>query len=468
MVVMNAKSVFSLNTPEQKDHRAFKPKNDSDLITRIVHDLQCCDAYKKLNKIPQVRHETHWRNIYGHCTHFMAGTQELFCTCCKFENPQTVIENTIANYFIPFYDPEMYRNVGTDHLMSVDLLEGIGDEYTLQDFCSQRYSWIQLITRHYSRMHWRAVHAEQERLLLDWIDFMRQINSTGDFEMKEAQRKIMFNTLLPELTAIPSDGAFLCQKTMETEMRDTIKEQVKRHYEECQLTIFKRPFQFALSDITEVWLLHEPKSPSTPIEHFIDQTIHKPERIRRIVNACRNWFSDPLDVLHYPSDLTSMTFMNEPNFDTYIPSNCDLQFARYILDQKQDALLKTFWFRYEGGFDPILLNKYFVCEQFFLMELLQNLFDQYPFEYSCHVVLTWVPNLAQEVFYCGKSIYAVSYPCSGENAKEEVSSIQEFFDQHCVCEYVRFNKITLPTPQEFFSAGFMNIIVSHDEMDIVW
>lgn len=460
---------FSLNTPEQREHSAFRQSENTHLLERIVNDLRYCDAYKKLNRVPQVQTETHWRNIYGHCTHFHAGTQELFCNCCKFQMPEKVVETTIANYFVPFYDPEMYRGVSIDHLMPVDTLDGLSDEYTLQDFCQQQYTWHQLVTRHYSRLHWRAVRSEQERMLLDWIDFMRQINSAGDIELKEAQREIMFNILLPELPTAPSDGAFLCRKTMESGMREAIAEQVKRHYEECQLTLYKHTsFQFPLCEIIDVWLMHELKAPSTPIEHFIDQTIHRPERIRRIVNACRNWFEEALDLLTYSTNLTSMTFMNEPNDDNYTPSSCDLQFARYILDQKQDALLKTFWCNYTGGTDLIRFNKYFVCNEFFLMELLQHLCFEYTFEYSCIIDVIWNSNDKQDSFYCGKSVYGISYPCVGENARSELKSLQEFFEENCICSGVKFNKVVLPSPQQFFTNGFLNVVVSHDEMDTMW
>lgn len=459
---------FSLNNEKQKEHYAFQQNVDLHLLSRIIDDLQCCDAYKKMNKIPQVLYPTHWRNIYGHCTHFMAGTKELFCSCCKFQTPRTVVETTIASYFLPFYDPEMYRGISIDHLVNVDLLEGLGDEYTVKDFCEQRYTWTQLISRHYSRMHWRAVRAEQERFLLDWIDFMRQINSSSDLELKEAQRNLMFNILLPELPPTPTDGAFLCRKTMESEMRDAITLQVQRHYEDCEIKIFNRPFSFPLCEITEVWLLHEPKAHKTPIEYFIDQTVHKPERIRRIVNACRNWFEEPLNLISYPTTLNSMTFMNEPIVNSYIPSNCDLQFAHYLLDQKQDAIHKTFWFRYEGGIESITYNKYFMCNDFFLMELLQNLFNEYPFENVCNVDVSWVSSDKQDAFFCGKSVYGISYPCTGEKANQEVTSILEFFTENCVCERVRFNVMSFPTPQQFFSTGYMNIIVSHENMDILW
>lgn len=283
---------------------------DHHLKERILNGFKACEGYKEFCDIPNgnvVGRNT--RNVFGQCLK----TKSLFCTCCQFGTPSTVLE-ILVSHCKKLFEHQLYEFNSVQSLLNPEFLGELSAEQSVADYGSQSYDWIQLVDRHLSRMHWLAVKSEQERLLREWTNFIIFVNSRESevsFDLETIER--LKSTLYPNEPPKPTNGYFLLRKEHVEQMKQAVMDRVKAFFSTITLAFeIQIEEEYRYNDFGEFWALHELPEPFTPAEQLITQILIAPERQRRQLNACRMYCGFNLRPVIYPTDLTFFTFSHTP------------------------------------------------------------------------------------------------------------------------------------------------------------
>jgi hypothetical protein len=437
---------------------------------QIRDDLRSCDTYYGSFSRNYKNPSTHgpMRNVFGQCTR-SAVTKTFFCACCKFANPEVILDNLLVYYFMPFYNAELYQGIGVTHLVGRAALHDLSDMETMADFQSGRFEWIEFVTRHFSRLHWRAVKCEEERMLTEWASFMRQVNEVerneGLLSISEDQRNELLSQLLPDIPGEPEDGGFLYQVQWKDRLTKSMTDQVKHYFTEIGLEEMEDDplYPFALCDILDVCFMHGLKDPETEPELWIDSVVIKPEVIRRRVNACRNAFPEKLCLVRGPS------LLDLSNFHTLLatvmpwcPESADLVRCQEVL---LGCAIRTMWVKYNG--DAILEGvRFLTTTRFFGQKVVSELLNIYSFE-GCKIEAEWMrPSQLVQSNY-NTATFAVCLKCTAAEADLINAAYKNLFEKTCVSGETEW-KFAGGKMEDEFARGCLVLVARSDTDEMEW
>jgi hypothetical protein len=441
---------------------------------QIKEDLRSCTNYTasfsreyRSPKAPGAM-----RNVLGQCTREV-DTKTMFCACCKFPNPEVILDNLLVHYFTPFYNDSLYEGVSLINLVSRQNLESIEDLQTLLDFQSGRFEWPHLVTRHLSRLHWRAVRCEQERMLDEWAGFMRQVNDIereeGLLSMSEDQRTDMLTHLLPGIPGEPEDGGFLYRREWAEKLREGMTAQVKHYFSQIGEDLAEgvgeeKVFPYPLCDILDNFMMHAIPPAQTPVQEWLRLVVIDPEIARRRVNACRENFPDELPAIHGPSPLIDLTNFHSltGEAELWSPRAADLRSCKEVIEGNAT---RTMWVKYGG--DCVLEGvKFITTERFLGQKVLQELLVLYRFE-GCTFHVLWLSQLSAYRCDFRQVTFAVAIRCKAVEAGQVNADYRRLFEKCCVSGETQWS-FTGPGSEDEFCNGFMVIAAKADDDDMEW
>jgi len=439
-------------------------KFPDELLDQVCYDLQACDAYKEhFVRVTMVQGKTFSRNAFGQCTQqAQPGAIEYFCSCCKFTEPETLLRMLLARYFAAFYARELYAGISIDRLHTVQSLDSLEDASTLQDYRSGRYNWQTIVARHLSRLHWRAVRAEQERMLSEWANFINSANRIAPgkpINNNTVQRQHLLTLLLPEYPPQPRDGQFLIQERYRLLLYGSVQQRVAQFYEYNRTEMNEKPLDsYPLCDVLPNYTLHGFIKPTTPAGEFIGRCILEPENARRNVNALRNFYKDPdkkivrLEPILERTNLGVETFHLSNTHDVWRPTDAELEVCSDILDGQS---MRTFWTRYDGSPNVRLAyQRYFVVPDFeCAAEILEYLLFVHIFDEVCVAKLRWIAGDQLQCTNYTDKTFAVAIPCQAKDVGALGVELKKVVREHCVAADVQF-KGKLPDGKKYFSQGY--------------
>jgi len=284
---------------------------------RALEGFKSCDAYEHFCNIPSgsgfVRSS---RNAYGQCLN----TKTLFCTCCVFDSHDIVLNIMVAQC-VNLFDTSLYEDGAVKSLIYPEALGELSFKQSLVDYASETYDWTQLVDRHLSRMHWMALHSEQERLLKEWTSFVMFVNTRENLVTINSDAITLWeDTLTPSTTPPPTQGFFLLRKDQTTQLIPAVIQRVRAFF-----TSIVIPFEIQLDEdyhyyqFGEYWAQHEIISSGKPEEELVNRLIILPEQMRRQVNACRIYSGKSLYPITHQHNLDHFTFANDPSTTSWFP-----------------------------------------------------------------------------------------------------------------------------------------------------
>ena len=447
-------------------HYALNPEvTFADPILRQVRsDLRQCEAYKAYAHSTPAPELTFARNTAGQCTQQRPGSADYFCACCKFTDTESLLDGVISRYFAPFYCADLYAGVSISQLFAVHLLHALDDRQTIQEILSGRYEWTELVARHFSRLQWRALKCEQERALSEWANFISTVNSSPPgtaLTMTEEQRSDLLAQLLPQVPPQPEDGAFIFRREWREQLTRGMAEQVEAYFAQVDIEPNKTPsFPYPLYHILDSWLMHGFFEPETAEEHFITEVLLKPEKQRRMVNACRNYFETSLEIITDRTNLTLADFHETDRHESWTPMQSELEVCREVLE---NGAMRTLWTHYNGGGQfRITYQRFFVCAEFFAAEVLQALLTEHRFESDCEVLFTWLrqEQLMQNNY--NNKTFALAIECSAAAMANKATEYRRLFDELCISERTII-KQDVPADEDAFANGYFVILANGEE-----
>jgi len=434
-----------------------------ELLQQIRHDLRQCEAYAEWRKIEKPGKFSYPRNTFGQCTQRVNDVPEYFCGCCKFTNPEAVLDTLIARHFVQLYSTDLYNGISVRQLYQRELLHSLEDMQTVQEFLENKHEWLDLVARHYSRMHWRAVECERVRMLNEWCTFISYVNSLATMSsllMNEEQRADTFLQLLPGVPPQPRDGAFLYDTGWTDEIRKAVLQQVEGFFTQANIPLRKQPpFPFPLYHINDSWLLHGFVEPVNEAEKFIADAILKPEKQRRMVNACRNYYDgdEALDLLTERTMLTLADFHHDA--PSWSPMESELRVCQEVL---QHQAMHTFWSFYRGGELSVQFQRFFVTPAFFGHQVLQALLTQYQFEEEAEVLFTWIRREQLYLTNYNDQTFVLALEASVYAMMESMAGYRDLLSKYCSADRVVIHE-QLPSDNDAFAVGYFVILVNGEE-----
>lgn len=309
---------------------------DPILKERILVGFRSCEAYQAFCDAPSGDSLRRIRNAFGQCLE----TKSLFCTCCRFGSPDVVL-NIMASHCRKLFDSQLYDGIAVNSLLAPEILGDLTLEQTVRDYASETYDWIQLINRHFSRMHWMAVQCEQQRLLKEWTQFICFVNETVTLQsFDQAMVDHWMNLLYPSEPPRPERGFFLIRQEHVEQMKSAVIDRVR-----CFFATITVPFEIQMDEeyryveFGEFWSLHEVDTPISPVEQMIQRLLIQPEQERRQVNACRMYCGGNLSPIRYPSNLTHFTFSNTPVESSWHPFIEEVEACQQFLDHGKTSAI---------------------------------------------------------------------------------------------------------------------------------
>jgi hypothetical protein len=440
------------------------------LHQQIRTDLRSCDNYRgDFSRNYKTASRGAMRNVKGQCTR-SATTKTIFCACCKFSNPEVILDNLIVHYFVPFYSEELYECVSITHLVSRESLGEISDLETMVDFQSGRFEWTRLVARHFSRLHWRAVRCEQERMLAEWASFIRQVNAfdreDGLLCMSEAQRTDFLTQLLPGEPGEPDDGAFLYRMEWADRLKTALNEEVKHFFTGIGLTMAEEAplYPFALCDVLDTCVMHSFPNPESEPQRWIDQMILKPEIGRRRLNACRNAFPETRSLLLNPAPLLDLC-----NFHTILEESVEWKPSPEQLQSCSEVIAgnanRTMWVKYAG--EGIVEGvRYVLTSQFLGQNVLHDLLSLYSFE-GCTMDAWWMRE--REFFHWNSfgATFAMGVRCDAVDAATLNGEYELLVQKCCVSGRIEWRYGGVRTEDEF-AKGFLVITAKSEADEMEW
>lgn len=424
------------------------------LRIRIENALKGCEAYERFEAItvnPEDPRPS--RNHFAECSNSTCNARTLFCVCCAFREPVTVM-NILVNYFVRFYEPGYYNDIAVAHLLPADELESLDLRQSLVDFSSGLYPWRLMVDRHLSRCHWMAVNVELERMLNDWTAFISFVNGNiNATQMKQKTMEYWQCRLFPARPPKPSAGYFLISKQDEKEMRKVLGQNITRFYLSLGLVPDLETTEgYNISDMAECWSLHHVGEPQSDVERLICRLIEAPERLRRQLNACRCYHEDDLDLVTKPCGWSHFTFAQDVDNDAWTPLPEEIEMCRSFLSS--ESYMKTWWIRLVED-TPIERRTTFVVEDYQLEAGLTRLVLNFSFDAECIVNVTWLP-IEQDVD-TSKAKFAVLIPTTAVDFAENLDCVRTVFHTKCAAREI----IISQTPPEYgdVSHGCMLVFV---------
>lgn len=406
----------------------------------VRRHLRQCAAYGRLCRVLPARPPVPDRTAMGHCSRHPT-RQELFCVCCRFHEPaRTVVDGVLTNYFLPFYDAQLYAESGVAYLVAVDTLHSIDDAQTVQELLSEKFSWQEIVCRHYSRRHWQAVRSEQERLLGEWTQFVDFVNGRRSDTgwMTEQTATYWRQLLMPAVPEEPVQGSFLVRRTERERLDAWSIGWARQLLETAGVRTYERPqFPMRTCDTSCEWKVHghvQPREDDAMMQALFD-IVEKREIVRRQINACRNVVrledEQRMPMVAEPSELTVETFAQRPTTPWRL-SEAETQQCLTLLTA--DVYFSK-WTVYNGS-GTVGAVRNFVVAEFYAGEVLRLLLDKYRFEESCGVFTLWVEDSAREDVGVADAVFSIAVECDAAQYAAMSYQTQLVLNECCCADNV--------------------------------
>lgn len=399
------------------------------LYELFYSDAELTESMKSLQNTRLKVRTCRARTILGCCASI---STNLTCQCCKFTEPEQVLENRVFGLIAKLCEPSRYNGVSVYELVPECELGdlNISPELMLfREIRNSNYLWRDHISRYFSRLHWVAVNFEALRLFREWIEFMRVVNESPKVLLfsNSALEKELLERLVPAIPPRPQGGDFLHSVSHSENLRRYVQERVDG-FNSIAYVFDTTPVgvgRFALYDVCDRFTLYSDAngiSNSMQYNPVVERLIFERERNRRHVNSVRE--SATADFGCYQTPCKGITVMEslleEFGSTAYNWSFTaeDLSLCDWILGGVLDI-----WNEFIPGETDTTISNYFRCGVKVSSILFATLFIQRPCPTACRVGVKVFSNIGevQDLAYIA---------CTFATAIElKVGSIRFFLEQ---------------------------------------
>lgn len=373
--------------------------------------------------------------MFGTCSNAGLGVNNLFCGCCAFTQPDEVLDTLLVNYFLPFYIPSLYEGLAVEHLIPAADLDDIATKQTLIEFQSSEFTWRQLVSRHISRRHWRAVQLEQERMLSEWTRFIETTHVKRPHRWGH-ERKLSYlsNLLLPTQPPRPSDGCLLRRTTSDVELREALHQSTLMFFAQYGLAANPtKPQQYPLHDMNWQWELHGPEQTQDACDAFVELHLITPEKVRRQTNACMNFYASriwaPLMTPHLATPTTFLARLTTESIE-WEPSEEEIEACRGLL-QLRNVIA---WARYSESALMYPNRRLWKAMDNEAIDCLKRLLLHHPFAAGAVFTAAW--QLEPEVSV--PCVFALAISTEVDSVSPLIMELQMSIHEHAVCTEKQF------------------------------
>jgi hypothetical protein len=436
------------------------PPSNNRIVQQIKADLRACPQHTAFQQAAgPTQRSNSIRTIFGTCSKAGLGINNLFCGCCVFSQPDEVLDTLLVNYFLPLYSPSLYEGFAVEHLLPAADLGNLGSRETLVEFQASEFTWRQLVSRHLSRRHWRAVQLEQERMLAEWTRFIETTQAKRPQRWKQ-EKKLAYlsELLLPAQPPQPPDGCFLRQTQSDAELREALQQSTSAFFLQYGLTANPtKPQQYAPHAMNWQWELHGPEEARDASDAFVESHLIGPEKVRRQTNACMNFYANiTWPPLMTPHQATPTTFLARTTTESveWEPSEEEIVACQGLLQLRNVVA----WARYSEAAIMYPNRRMWKAMDIEAVDCLRRLLLHHPFAASVVFTARWQTEPALD----GPCTFALAISTDGDTVAALITELQTAVDEHAVCTEKQFWFQPPPTSEQL-GLGWLTLTVEGEE-----